>query len=177
MPSEPSRNYFLAILDAYSKWEGRIKALGSLFSLLLLLVGSAGAAMATAIHATASYLSSFLTTLPLALSVGMATALVTRYKLTNPLDFAWATLLTFIGNSFLTKWLGLGLQIDYNQVFASVGIVIPNATGSVQVYNPGLIFLLPLAILWAYFQLYGVLGFSISLATGLIAGRIIGRRR
>lgn len=107
----------------------------------------------------------------------MLTALVTRYKIKNPIELGLAAVLTFIANSFITNWLGLGLQIDYNQALASLGFVVsPN--GMTQTISPyALVFLFPFAILWEYFQLYGVAGFIMSTATGIIAGRILGGRK
>jgi hypothetical protein len=97
----------------------------------------------------------------------MLTALVTRYQLRNPIDIAFAACLTFIGNSLMTRWLGLGLHIDYGQIFTSWGFADSNNPYHVMA-------LLPLAVIWEYFKLYGVVGFAMSSVTGILAGRIIG---
>ncbi len=170
MAGEPSKNYLLILLDAYTKWEGRIKALGTLAGLLLFVIANIGAAVATALNSAASFLISLLTTLPLTLSVGMLTALVTRYQLRSGYEIAVAASLTFIGNSLITRWLGLGLHIDYGEMFASWGFA--------DYTNPyHVMALLPVAAVWEYFKLYGVVGFALSTATGFITGRIIGRKR
>ncbi len=179
MAGEPTKNYFLILLDAYAKWEGRIKALGSLAGLLILVVGSAWAAVATALHSAASFLTSFLTTLPLALSAGMLAALITRYPADNPLSLAFVASLIFIGTSLVTKWLGIGLHVDYHEAVSSLSFLGPSfdniGLGFGKVY--AFILLFPFAVIREYFRLYGVAGFSISTATGVMAGRVVGRRR
>jgi hypothetical protein len=183
MASGPWKN-LLTILDTINKWEGRIKTLGILSGLLVtaffLLAGAIGAAVATAIHATTSFLSAVLITLPLALSVAMVTALMKRYQYENPIELCLAALLTLVGNSLVTRWLGLGLHIDLMRAFSLLGFIDfgnnSSAGSMVPVQLKFIIFVLlaPFTILWAYFDLYGVVGFIIATVTGLLVGRIGG---
>lgn len=171
------------ILDTYNKWEGRIKTLGTLTGLLvsafILLAGAIGAAVATAIHATTSFLNAALTTLPLALSVAMVTALMKRYQYENPLELCWAALLTLVGNSLVTRWLGLGLHIDLMQSISLLDFLDFRGNSSVGRYVPNVVktiifvLLAPFTILLAYFYRYGVVGFAIATVTGLLAGGIV----